>query len=105
MNKFGNIEHMTLQERTDAYTRRRTAEMRGEVHATRLDDRTEKYISRRLAQLRGEGPLRKQPRSILMLNAGLLSCEKRANETKTCRLVDCPASKAPRRASSGDAKT
>ena len=54
MNKFGNIEHMTLQERTDAYTRRRTAEMRGEVYATWLDDRTEKYISRRMAQLRGE---------------------------------------------------
>ena len=56
MNKFGNIEHMTLQERTDAYTRRRTAEIRGEGHTTWLDDRTEKYISRRLAQLRGEAP-------------------------------------------------
>ena len=56
MNKFDNIEHMTLQERTEVYTRRRCAEIRGEGFPPWLDDRTEKYISRRLAQQRGEAP-------------------------------------------------
>ena len=55
MNEHGNIESMSLEERTTRYTTRRSAELRGEQTAQWLDERTEKYICRRLAEQRGEG--------------------------------------------------
>ena len=56
MNDRVNIEDMTIEERTEAYTQQRLAEMRGERATPLVDRRTKKYISQRLAQLHGELP-------------------------------------------------
>ena len=54
MNKYVIIEKMSIKERTEAYTSRRSAELRGEASQPFFDDeRTEKYIDRRLSELRG----------------------------------------------------
>jgi hypothetical protein len=83
MNKPANIEDMTLQERTEAYTRHRSAEMRGEVPLGWLNGRTEKYISRRLAQLRGEAPARETVEEHPYIKRRLAELRQKTNETTT----------------------
>tara|TARA_Y100000310_G_C20129457_1_gene555177 strand:+ start:105 stop:344 length:240 start_codon:yes stop_codon:yes gene_type:complete len=52
MNKYGNIDNMTVTERTEEYTTRRNAELRGDIFYSLVDERTEKYIRRRISELR-----------------------------------------------------
>ena len=54
VNEYGNIINMTIAERTERYTTRRSAELRGDRNILSADERTEKYTARRLAELRGE---------------------------------------------------
>jgi hypothetical protein len=43
---------MTITERTERYTDRRIAELRGDRIFSLADDQTERYISRRITELR-----------------------------------------------------
>jgi len=53
MNKCVNIDIMSIEERTEKYTARRSAELRGEVQKPFFnDERTENYIAQRLSELR-----------------------------------------------------
>tara|TARA_Y100000310_G_scaffold336821_1_gene422375 strand:- start:290 stop:529 length:240 start_codon:yes stop_codon:yes gene_type:complete len=54
MDKCANINSMTAKERTEKYTTRRNAELRGSIVPLLMDECTEKYIARRIAELRGE---------------------------------------------------
>lgn len=51
-NRYGNISNMTITERTERYTVRRTAELRGDRVFSLADEQTEKYINRRITELR-----------------------------------------------------
>jgi hypothetical protein len=63
--EYDKINTMSIEERTEKYTTRRTAELRGVRQLFLLDERTEKYIARRMAQLRGaekfQEPIREDP--------------------------------------------
>lgn len=52
MNEHGNINNMTIAERTEKYTTRRNAELRGDLIYSLADERTEEYIRRRITELR-----------------------------------------------------
>jgi|ETNvirnome_2_300_1030623.scaffolds.fasta_scaffold05966_1 hypothetical protein len=54
MDDDGNINTMTIEERTERYIARRTAELRGDRLPLLMDPCTERYIARRTAELRGE---------------------------------------------------
>ena len=51
-NRYGNISNMTITERTERYTARWTAELRGDRIFSLADEQTEKYINRRITELR-----------------------------------------------------
>jgi len=51
-NRYGNISNMTITERTERYTVRRTAELRGDRVFSLADEQTERYIRRRITELR-----------------------------------------------------
>ena len=51
-NRCGNISNMTITERTERYTARRIAELRGDRIFSLADDQTERYISSRITELR-----------------------------------------------------
>ena len=53
------INTMSIKERTERYTTRRGAELRGERELFLMDEDTEKYIARRIAELRGRSPSHK----------------------------------------------
>ena len=44
---------MSIEERTERYTARRVAELRGDPQLFLMDENTEKYIARRIASLGG----------------------------------------------------
>ena len=48
-----NIEHMSMEERTQAYISRRIALLRGDDIPLAADEATEAYITRRIAELKG----------------------------------------------------
>lgn len=50
-NRYGNISNMAITERTERYTDRRIAELRGDRTFSLADDQTERYISRRITEL------------------------------------------------------
>jgi hypothetical protein len=54
MDKCANINSMTPKERTEKYTARRSAELRGDILPLLMDACTEKYIVRRIAELCGQ---------------------------------------------------
>ena len=54
MTKYDNMSDMTLKERTERYTARRIAQLRGSNLPLLMDERAETYITHRLAELRGE---------------------------------------------------
>ena len=47
---------MSIEERTERYIARRTAELRGDRELFLMDQNTEKYIARRIAELLGRPP-------------------------------------------------
>ena len=58
-SEYDTISSMSIEERTERYTIRRSAELRGQRDPYWMDEDTEKYIARRIAELRGRSPSRK----------------------------------------------
>ena len=52
-SEYDTISSMSIEERTERYTIRRSAELRGQREPCWMDEDTEKYIARRIAELRG----------------------------------------------------
>lgn len=52
-SEYDTISSMSIEERTERYTIRRSAELRGQRDPYWMDEDTEKYIARRIAELRG----------------------------------------------------
>ena len=52
-NDHDKIKSMSIEEQTERYITRRSAELRGERELRYVDEATEQYIQRRIAELRG----------------------------------------------------
>jgi len=74
---------MTLEERTQRYTSRRIAELRGTEPLSTLDRPTQRHIQRRIAEQRGATLPEEAAQEHPYIRRRLAELRKKSNETRT----------------------